>query len=378
MEDRISSYIRDYDSQGIHRTGTDVDNRSADWLAKEISDLGVQPQIDEFSFERLEVHSAKLVIGGLSIDAVPLYDCTYTDQAGITGSLGELGRESDIGFVVSLPQASDELMKVRRSGKHKAIVLVTHEQFPGTGPAIQNAENFGNPFGPPVLQVAGKYLSEIKEAAGRHDTATVIAHASYVQAKAKNIGATINGTNPELAPLVIMTPRSGWWRCASERGGGIAAFLEIMRAIKSIRHKRDVVFTANTGHELGHTGLEHYLEKNKDLIRGAMLWIHLGANFAACETPAVRLQYCNEELRAMTLGEADREDLVPARETPFGQRPVGEARNIFDGGGKYISILGGNGLFHHAEDVWPEAVDVSTTARWTRVFTRLAQRLVNS
>jgi hypothetical protein len=33
-----------------------------------------------------------------------------------------------------------------------------------------------------------------------------------------------------LAPVVVITPRSGWWACASERGPGIAAFIELARA----------------------------------------------------------------------------------------------------------------------------------------------------
>ena len=84
-------------------------------------------------------------------------------------------------------------------------------------------------------------------------------HCEYVKATARNVEAKIEGSNSELAPIVVMTPRSGWWLNASERGGGIACFLEIMRAVKSSAPKRDVIFTANTGHELGHTGLDLFL-----------------------------------------------------------------------------------------------------------------------
>ena len=46
-----------------------------------------------------------------------------------------------------------------------------------------------------------------------------------------------------------------------------------MRLLTSAGSKRDIIFTANTGHELGHTGLSHYLRHHESLITDAMLWI---------------------------------------------------------------------------------------------------------
>ena len=42
---------------------------------------------------------------------------------------------------------------------------------------------------------------------------------------------------------------------ASERGGGLACWLEIMRAVRNGKPARDVLFVASSGHELGHLGL---------------------------------------------------------------------------------------------------------------------------
>jgi hypothetical protein len=56
------------------------------------------------------------------------------------------------------------------------------------------------------------------------------------------------------------------------------------------------------------------------------------------------------------------------------QLPVA-ACNIFDGGGRYISVLGGSGLFHHPLDTWPEAVDLARISKWTRVFSGLGVAL---
>ena len=175
-----------------------------------------------------------------------------------------------------------------------------------------------------------------------------------------------------------MTPRSGWWQCASERGGGIACFLEMMRAIKASEPQRDVIFTANTGHELGHIGLDHYLDTHAALVQDALLWIHLGANFAARYDPGVRLQYSDEAARSRLRPWLEKNAIEPDAETPTGERPLGEARNIFDGGGRYLSILGRNGLFHHPDDLWPDAVNPRETTKWINAFVALGVELAGS
>ena len=61
----------------------------------------------------------------------------------------------------------------------------------------------------------------------------VIASVRRTAVEAFNVVTTLAGANRSLPPLVVMTPRSGWWTCASERGGGIACWLELMRDLKT-------------------------------------------------------------------------------------------------------------------------------------------------
>lgn len=375
MQERISSIIGEYSAQGFHRTGARVDDESAEWLAARIGALGVTPAVDSLKFKRLDVLDARFKVAGMNIAGVPLFDCTYTDAAGVAGTIGKVGSGADIGVAMASPITPQEYKPIeaaRRAGSHKAIVIVTDTRMPADGIATVNAESYKSPHGPPILQVASKHWAKIQQAMAQGAEARVIANCRYVDATAQNVQATVEGSDRKLAPLVVMTPRSGWWRCASERGGGIAAFLEMMRAIKKSGSDRDVIFTANTGHELGHLGLDHYLESQPKLIAGASLWIHLGANFAARYDRGVRLQYSDERAKALMAGGLLREHLKPATETPIGSRPYGEARNVFDGGGRYISILGSNGLFHHPDDIWPNAVDIEATTKWVRVLADLS------
>src|SRR5205085_1774820 len=99
-------------------------------------------------------------------------------------------------------------------------------------------------------------------------------------------------------------PRSGWWACASERGGGIACLLEVAHALSQAKPRRTVVFVSTTGHELGHWGLEEFLARRPGLARGAALWMHFGASIGAALEPrpmifASRPELAGEALAAL-------------------------------------------------------------------------------
>jgi len=377
-ETRIADIIREYSAQGIHRTGTAVDTVSGAWLSDRMQDLGVASFMDPIELDRINVLLASFEVGGQTLEGVPLYDCAYTGVAGITGSIGELGSAADIGVIMLPPSttspAHSRLDTARREGMHKGLILVSDSSYPADGIATLNAEDFRAPVGPPTLQVANKYWQVLQEAIAQQQEGKLIAYCEHVPSKAYNVSARIAGSNPELTPMVIMTPRSGWWRCASERGGGIALLLEFMRDLVANPPQRDVIFTANSGHELSHLGLDQMLHENPSLARDAFIWIHLGANFAATGSQ-VRLQYSNQGVKDLTRRYLDSGNLVPGVETPLENRPLGEARNIFDAGGNFLSLLGNNSLFHHPADRWPDAVDVATTAKWADAFAKIILEL---
>ena len=124
-------------------------------------------------------------------------------------------------------------------------------------------------------------------------------------------------------------------------------------------------------------GLDHYLEQHRSLIKDAWVWVHLGANFVAREGHAVRLQHSDEKARRLLAENIQRENISPTTETPLGERPVGEARNIFDGGGRFISIVSFNGLFHHPADTYPSAVDLDVGIKWIEAMTNATLQLAD-
>ena len=50
--DRVSRIIEAYDGQGIHRTGTDIDNASAAWLLDQVKRIGLDGGLEAFALDR--------------------------------------------------------------------------------------------------------------------------------------------------------------------------------------------------------------------------------------------------------------------------------------------------------------------------------------
>src|SRR5262249_25760600 len=152
----MGSVIRAYEEQGFHRTGTAVDQISADWLAGEVREIGLEPMLEEFSLSRADPADASLVVDDRKIAGLPLFDGAFTSSAGIVGPLGTLDSDATIGLAEIPPNAAavDALGDARQQNRHQAIVVVTRGARPGFCPS--NADSFLRPFGPPVLQVASE------------------------------------------------------------------------------------------------------------------------------------------------------------------------------------------------------------------------------
>ena len=373
--DAIAADIRGWDAIDDHRTGTTGDQYTAAWLADCVRAAGAKPQQDGFDLRRWVLGACSVVANGRVAEGVPLFDGGTTDAGGVTAPLGQSG---GIGLVAvggaAGAGAGPTLATARSSTVHPAVVAVTkgHADVPGL--ALLNADRFNRPFGPPVLQVGSENEPWLREAAAAGEPATLNAHVEFRHARGWNVRVRIAGRDPDLAPVVVMTPKSAWWVCTAERGGGIALWLALIRHFAAVPPLRTVLFVATSGHELGHLGLDSFLADNAALGSGAHAWIHLGANFAT-RSGRVRLQASDADLLGLARRSMDDADAAPDDITPLEQRPGGEARNIYDAGGRYVSFLGTNPWFHHRDDRWPATVDVDKTARLAVAMRTIAARL---
>jgi hypothetical protein len=373
---RVARVLEEYDAQGTHRTATAVDDRSADWLVDLARAAGADARRETFELGRVDVQSAYVEAEGRRAEGLPLFDGTFTGPRGVSGRVAPPEYGHPIALVVldnaGVSSEGRALEALRRSGKHRAIVAVTDGARPGLTPT--NAGAFAAPYGVPVLQVSTDDHLWLRDLTARGVEARLVADAVRTPAAASNVLATVAGRNSRLAPLVVMTPRSGWWHCAAERGGGIACWLESLRVVAAAKPARTVIAVASSGHELGHHGLDGFLEQRRNLVKGAAAWIHLGANIGA-RGGIPRLQASDDHIEKVVADALARAGSDVKQRVPRGTRPGGEARNIHDGGGRYVSLLGSSPFFHHIDDRWPAAIDLDAVVRFTEGISNLALRL---
>ncbi|HML10280.1 MAG TPA: hypothetical protein VK432_05420 [Stellaceae bacterium] len=369
-EKRAAAWLRAWDGQGTHRTGTEGDAAGAEWLAAEARALGAEVTIEEFAFDRLDPVEAYLEIGGERIDGVPVFDAPGSGAESIAGRLS-----AEIAVAELTPRAvySGEFQRLRRAGGHAALVVICKGEAPGLG--LINAEDFPVPYGAPAIHVPSEARDTVLAAAERREPARLVSHSRRGQARAVNIVLTLPGRDRAKPPLVVMTPRSSWWQSTAERGGGLVCWLESLRALIGEPLGRGVVFTANTGHELGHLGLDDFVARRPGWDRpGGATWLHYGANLGACGS-WLSLVSNDPELRRLGLGALTRAgqppDDIPWPLSP----PSGETRDIHKAGGRYLTLVGTNRLFHLPQDRWPHAVDVTAVARIAQTAAEIVRTL---
>jgi len=369
-----------WDSIGTHRTGTEGDNETAYWLAEEIKRSNLKPELDSFYFTKRTPKKSIVTNGFHTAKGLPLFDGGSTSPDGLKGDFGSLEDKNVIALTKygssTMDEATINLNKARKRNEHPAIVAIADVSPSNPGLAVLNAESYRNPFGPPVLQVATKeadWLLNLK----KDEKLTVFAELEDLSSEALNVQTQIEGKDPSLNPVVVMTPKSGWWTCTSERGGGVTIWLNSLRHFSKYQPLRTVIFTANSGHELSHLGLDHFLENNSSLVKGAHAWVHLGANFAA-KKGQVLWQASTQNYMDLGLLELRKENLKGIQSWPVSSRPLGEARNIFDGDGDYISLLGSNPLFHHPDDKWPESIDMDKLVKLNNMMLKMISSMANN
>ncbi len=379
----IEARIRAYERFGIHRSGWPGDEATSEWLIEELGRLGVAASAERFTFPRVETRRARLSWGAGPrdhADGVPMYDGGFTPAGGIEGELVS-GEDGDPrGKIVVLVSAAarglagnpatgarETFGALARAGAVGAVVPTGE----GSSIRLRNAEYIERPFSLPVLQVAPDDVRDLAAAMAGGVKGVLEIDGERRQSTATNVVARIEGTGAGAAPLMVITPKSGWFTCAAERGGGIAVWLALAGRLARVAPRREAHLLASSGHELHHQGLDHWLRSRAALVRRAVFTLHLGASIGA--------RYPEPEYGASSAAwqgvmrdaiEAEGIDLAGVTSMPPGE-PGGEARNIHEAGGRYVSFLGGHRYFHMPDDTFDRAVDADAVARYARAARRV-------
>ena len=388
----ITRRIHEYESFGIHRTGWPGDMSSADWAQAELVSDGIDASLEAFDFPMFRAEAARMswTRGGAGgkADGVALHDCGSTGANGISGQL-DLANAADLSGKIVVGGDNDPAFEQRPVYERIAALeaagaagLVLRRTDSLGAINVLNAYRIGKPFSLPVLQVSGPNSAGLADAARAGERGTLTVDAIREPASAVNVVATLPGDDPDAAPVAIMTPRSGWFICASERGGGIAIWLGLAQAISAIPSRRRTVhMLASSGHEINHYGLQSYLNSRNGLETRAIAWLHLGALIGSRAT-SVKIEPSDAELKS--LAKSSFESSGADRWMMWNQRG-GEAENIAKAGGRYVSLRGGRAddedgdtFFHSPNDSIDRTCDIDLVAASGRACFAMVQALVTN
>ena len=392
--DTIEQKLRTFESFGIHRTGSKADDLTSEWLAEELKDLGIESSIDTYQFPLFEYREAHLQVGETRIKGIPMFDGGSTAPRGISGVLTDEPEEDLMGKILvatsamrgdsrwTNPHSKDHYQEFARRG---AVGIIVPSSDPDGHIVLRNAEYIRSPFQLPVLQVTNRDITALRQHLILGEEATLIINASLLSSTATNVFADIGQPSTDSHTIGIMTPKSGWFTCAAERGGGIACWLAIAEAMtKWDTRPVSIHFSATGGHELGHQGLLHHLRNipkgtESPMQNPAGTWLHLGASIGAKHTDIMRGPQAEENSAIGPRFSASSSTLYELGENaldqsgirpeyyfpePVGTPVSGEARDIESRGGHFISFRGGHHYFHSPQDTVDVAVDPIKISQW--------------
>ena len=280
-----------YYNFGDHRTGGKADLRTSDWIAAELRKTGFTTGFDSFSASQFFVERNTLTVAGKVIGSFPLWPPRPTRPEPIKAELAAYdprkpraahGKVALLKFPfdtrASLSRGSAPFDLINAAARAGAVAAVAITEGP-TGEIIAlNSLPDLPPWPIPVLLAPARSEQQLLDAASQGaDTTLLLTGRAVTNAEARNVFGRLH-SGKKL--VVVSTPQSGWFRCAAERGPGIALFLGLARYIA--RHQIDgsFLFVSTSGHELGQIGMEHFLRNLAPAPKSVAVWLHLGAGIA--------------------------------------------------------------------------------------------------
>src|SRR2546426_382167 len=351
--EHLYQLVQAYAALGEHRTGTPVDQATIEWFATELGKRGARVYTVPYRFERYVAH-CRLMADAAEVEALPLY---YEAVGKVHSSrlhLAELAFDANR----NAPQLDEVVARARMSGADAALLVTSGAG--GCLVALNRAPVLGSGF--PTVLVPGSALPMLRQAAVHLEldarlessaSATVIGHL---------------GQGDAASPVVLATPLSGWFRCAGERGTGIAIALQLA---KELAERWPVMVVGTTGHELHYLGLRRFLAAHA-LHPSAVIF--LGASLATTTLgPESGSTFVSSRQGLTTAGEglAKRLEgvLAPTR-FPVRSNPaqwLGEGEEWVRLSTPLLSLTNRFPLFHTPQDLpehstSPEQLEVTHTA----------------
>lgn len=278
--------VETYERFGDHRTGAPGDHATTRWLSRRLSGLGLQTERIPFPHEVFHFSEAGVELADARMPAFPIWPVLQAGELCGRLALADAGASDAIAYV-ELPYAPNATLanatyrlpiEAALASRPKAIIGATAGPTGGII-ALNSDPNWSTHA--PIFLIGGAHAIAMQNAAHVGAEVKIRSIGEFEEhGRAYNVVARRPGAGPA---LVISTPVSGWFSCASERGAGIAVFLSVAQwAAHQLRNP--LYFVATSGHEFEGIGVHHLLRSK--LIAPpdrVALWVHIGANIAGRE-----------------------------------------------------------------------------------------------
>jgi hypothetical protein len=392
---RLFERVKHYASLGEHRTGDVADRETSQWLAEELTSLGFAVERQPFSVTQFFPAEQRLEVEGKSISVFPHW-LPETTKAPIEAPLAPLGSEELSGKIAYLaPELAGEWYRVRPSkaaetaaGKGALALAIALTHPSGEIYATNAAPPFlGQRLPIPTVILAAQDAPSLAAAMESGAPATLLSAGEHRTVEATNVIARYPATPVPGAPwIVVSTPTSGWFRCAGERGGGVALWLGLAEWVAGSdgAAARNWLFVANSGHELSFAGAHQSMglvPPPEDV--GA--WLHLGASIGARKwayeggdlEPLERVHDFNRlfyapELKPLAesaFSSVPDLEVLPATELRRAHSELGE---ILHAGYSAMGFVGPHRFFHTPRDT-PEVTSPALLAPYGEALRAFAQ-----
>ena len=360
---KLYATVEQYAALGAHhRSGTAEDARTLDWFEDRVRALGATTERQPWSFDRYDARW-NVTVDGAEVDALPL----FYEAAGAVESAKP---HVDAAEALSAGAFREWPAIVERARAANAALIVVATVSPSGSLMVPNRAPAKPGAGPAALLAPGALAERLRTASVRARLG-----ARIVEGRTSNVIARIGG-GPDRDRLMLTTPLSGWFRCAGERGTGIAVMLAVAEQLAA--EGVPLLLNGNSGHELVDLGAHHYAETKPE---GRAIF-HFGASVGATDRDGRLTDGVAIRTSAPSAALADA--FAPLGKTPIvigDWRPeswVGEARAWCTLGRPLLSMAGGFPLFHTPEDVPERATSPALLERVYHAAVAAARILATS
>lgn len=354
--------VKDYADLGIHRTGTDVDRATADWIESHLRTRAANVLRQDYSFNFFEAKT-RVILDGDEISSMPLYYQTIGDLKTDNVAIAEFG---DGQHGSGLDNVLETMINTAMSEGYEALVIATCGETGGLV-AINCEPVLRNKI--PVILVPGRYSNTLKT------SSIAVEYSSIIKpGVSTNITGHWNESSTE-PPFVITTPMSGWFTCAGERGTGIAVALHVAEWLSKHMPHVPLKLMVPSGHELGFYGAYRLAETVTAPPRAVL---HLGSCIAAC----------GAQMQGIIHASTTNSDAVKKALSPMNIKPehpqnhlnpdcwVGESQCWAKIGMPMLSVAGISPLFHTPDDTAEKATSPELLRLTTDCISKAALALI--